>query len=456
MTNVNEELFEKTPIPSAVRKLMIPTVLGSLVMVLYSLADTLFVGLLNDKIQSAAVSLAAPALLAFNAVNNLFGVGSSSMMSRALGMKDSDTVCGIASFGFYGSIICGFLLSILCFSFLNPLMTILGALPDTIDATREYMMWAVVFGAIPSILNVVLGYLIRAEGSALHASIGIMSGCFLNMILDPVFILPWGLGMGAAGAGLATFISNCVACGYFFVLLIVRKHKTNIKLHPRYFRPTRQIVVGVCGVGIPASIQNLLNVTGMTVLNNFIKAYGASAVAAVGIAQKIYMVPMLISLGGTQGVMPLIGYSYSAKNGDRFKNCILYLGKLLLPAIVIITLICWIFARPLIGLFIDDHDVVYYGTLFLRGFLSSLPFMMIDFMAVGVFQSIGMGKKSLVFAILRKIVLEIPAIVILNVVFHAGGITYSAMIAEIVLATAGAIQLKKIMTSISSNSIIGF
>lgn len=322
MTNVNEELFEKTPIPSAVRKLMIPTVLGSLVMVLYSLADTLFVGLLNDKIQSAAVSLAAPALLAFNAVNNLFGVGSSSMMSRALGMKDSDTVCGSASFGFYGSIICGFLLSILCFSFLNPLMTILGALPDTIDATREYMMWAVVFGAIPSILNVVLGYLIRAEGSALHASIGIMSGCFLNMILDPVFILPWGLGMGAAGAGLATFISNCVACGYFFVLLIVRKHKTNIKLHPRYFRPTRQIVVGVCGVGIPASIQNLLNVTGMTVLNNFIKAYGASAVAAVGIAQKIYMVPMLISLGGTQGVMPLIGYSYSAKNGDRFKNCI--------------------------------------------------------------------------------------------------------------------------------------
>lgn len=456
MTNVNEELFEKTPIPSAVRKLMIPTVLGSLVMVLYSLADTLFVGLLNDKIQSAAVSLAAPALLAFNAVNNLFGVGSSSMMSRALGMKDSDTVRGSASFGFYGSIICGFLLSILCFAFLNPLMTILGALPDTIDATREYMMWAVVFGAIPSILNVVLGYLIRAEGSALHASIGIMSGCFLNMILDPVFILPWGLGMGAAGAGLATFISNCVACGYFFVLLIVRKHKTNIKLHPRYFRPTRQIVVGVCGVGIPASIQNLLNVTGMTILNNFIKAYGASAVAAVGIAQKIYMVPMLISLGGTQGVMPLIGYSYSAKNGDRFKNCILYLGKLLLPAIVIITLICWIFARPLIGLFIDDHDVVYYGTLFLRGFVSSLPFMMIDFMAVGVFQSIGMGKKSLVFAILRKIVLEIPAIVILNVVFHAGGITYSAMIAEIVLATAGAIQLKKIMTSISSNSIIGF
>ena len=219
MTNVNEELFEKTPIPSAVRKLMIPTVLGSLVMVLYSLADTLFVGLLNDKIQSAAVSLAAPALLAFNAVNNLFGVGSSSMMSRALGMKDSDTVCGIASFGFYGSIICGFLLSILCFSFLNPLMTILGALPDTIDATREYMMWAVVFGAIPSILNVVLGYLIRAEGSALHASIGIMSGCFLNMILDPVFMLPWGLGMGAAGAGLAPFISNCVCMICFLYLL---------------------------------------------------------------------------------------------------------------------------------------------------------------------------------------------------------------------------------------------
>ena len=453
MSNANEALFERTPIPAAIRTLMLPTIFGSLVMVLYSLADTLFVGMLHDEVQSAAVSLAAPALLAFNAVNNLFGVGASSMMSRALGRKEYHNVRASASFGFYGSLICGVLLSVFCGAFLQPLMVMLGALPDTIEATGNYMRWAVVWGAAPSILNVVLGYLVRAEGAALHASIGTMSGCVLNMILDPICILPWGLGMGAAGAGFATFISNCFACGYFLVLLLVQKDRTNIKLSPKYFRPTKQIVLGVCGVGIPAAIQNLLNVTGMTILNNFIKGYGASAMAAVGIAQKIYMVPVQIALGGTQGVMPLVGYSYSAHNTQRFRDSIRFVLKLLLPAIVLICAACWIFARPLIGMFLNTPEVVDYGVLFLRGFVCSLPFMIVDFMAVGVFQSVGMGKKSLIFAILRKIVLEIPAIIVLNAIFHASGITYAAMVAESVLAVAGVSQMRKITAGMEAEQV---
>src|SRR5699024_1462594 len=111
--------------------------------------------------------------------------------------------------------------------------------------------------------------------------------CLLNIVLDPIFILPWGFNMGATGAGLATFLSNCVACLYFFVLLAVRRGKTFVCIRPSAFHPDREIVVGVCAVGIPASIQNLLNVTGMTVLNNFTASYGASAVAAMGIVQKV-------------------------------------------------------------------------------------------------------------------------------------------------------------------------
>lgn len=129
-------------------------------------------------------------------------------------------------------------------------------------------------GATPAILNVVLAYLVRAEGSSLHASIGTMSGCLLNIILDPVFIMPWGLGMGAAGAGLATFISNCFACLYFFVLLRARRGKTFVSVDPRRLRMCRNITGGVFAVGVPAAIQNLLNVTGMTVLNNFTSVNG--------------------------------------------------------------------------------------------------------------------------------------------------------------------------------------
>ena len=215
--NEKTELFERTPIPKAVMTLALPTVLSSLVMVLYHLADTFFVGMLDDPLQNAALTLSGPVLLAFNAVNNLFGVGTSSMMSRALGMKDYDTVYRSSAFGFYGSLISGVLFSAAFTAFRGPLLQVMGTQQSTLSATSDYLLWTVTFGAAPAILNVVLAYLVRSEGASLHASIGTMSGCFLNMILDPIFILPWGLNMGAAGAGLATFLSNCFACGYFFV-----------------------------------------------------------------------------------------------------------------------------------------------------------------------------------------------------------------------------------------------
>ena len=206
-------LFEEAPLGRAVMTLAIPTVISSLVTVLYNLADTYFVSMLNDSVQNSAVTLAAPVMLAFNAVNNLFGVGSSSLMSRSLGCRDYDTVAKSSAFGFYCSLICGLLFSLLCFTFRTPLLYLLGADADTFEATNQYMFWTVCLGAAPTILNVVMAYLVRSEGSAMHASIGTMTGCLLNIVLDPIFIMPWGLGMGAAGAGLATFISNCVACG---------------------------------------------------------------------------------------------------------------------------------------------------------------------------------------------------------------------------------------------------
>ena len=449
MQNTNRELFEETPIPVAVQKMMIPTIIGALVTVLYSLADTLFVGMLNDEIQNAAVALAAPALLAFNAVNNLFGVGSSSMMSRALGRGDMKTVRASASFGFYGAVASGALLSALCLIFMYPFVTLLGGDVSTAAATISYMRWAVVCGAIPTILNVVMGYMVRSEGAVLHASIGTMSGCILNMILDPIFILPWGFGMGAAGAGFATFLSNCFACCYFFVLLFARKkkNKTNINLNPKYISLKKNIVLGVMEVGVPAAIQNLLNVTGMTILNNFVAGYGSSAVAAIGIAQKVYMVPIQVAIGGTQGVMPLVGYSYASRNKKRFEETIRTEMKILIPCMVTIMVLCWIFAPSLITLFMKNEEVIAYGTIFLRGFCLCMPFMVIDFLAVGVFQSVGMGKTSLLFAILRKIILEIPAIILLNKLFQAAGITYAGSIAEFILSICAVILLRRIVKS---------
>lgn len=450
MDRKQSDIFENVPIPKAVGRLMIPTIIGSLVMVIYSIADTYFVGMLNNPVQNAAVALAAPVLLAFNAVNNLFGIGSSSMMSRALGRGDYNTVKRSAAFGFYGSVFSGILLSLGCLVFQTPLLRVLGADAQTQTATLEYMRWAIMFGAVPTILNVVMGYLVRSEGAAFHASIGTMSGCVLNMVLDPIFILPWGLNMGAAGAGMATFISNCVACMYFLILITVRRGKTYISLNPRNLSFQKDIVLGILGVGVPASVQNLLNVTGMTVLNNFVADYGASAVAAIGIAQKIQMLPMQVALGGTQGVMPLVSYSYSSKNPQRMEDAIKYVAKILLPVMLIIALGYWIFAGSLIGLFMQNEEIIYFGRLFLRGYSAAMPFMLADFLVVGVLQGIGMGRKTLYFAILRKIVLEIPAIIFMNKLFGENGITYAGCIAEVILAVYGMHLLVGIITKFMS------
>lgn len=445
MENVQKaELFERAPIPRAVLALSVPTVLSSLVMVLYNLADTYFVGMLENPIQNSAVTLAAPVLLAFNAVNNLFGVGSSSMMSRSLGAKDYDTVRRSSAFGLYCALISGVMFSILTTLFRSPLLALLGADADTTAATAQYLFWTTTCGAAPAILNVVLAYLVRAEGATLHASIGSMSGCALNIVLDPIFILPWGFNMGAAGAGLATFLSNCFACLYFFVLLFVRRGKTYVCVRPAMARPRKELVRGVFGVGIPASIQNLLNVTGMTVLNNFTAVFGPDAIAAMGIAYKINMIPMYIAMGVSQGLMPLVSYNYGSGNVPRLKQSVTFAAKISLAFMAATSVVYFFASGPLVGLFMKTGAVVDYGSRFLRCMCVAQPFLCLDFLAVGVFQACGLGHYSLIFAILRKIVLEIPALYILNALIPLYGLACAQTVAEVALAAAAAVVLLRL------------
>ena len=445
-------IFEDAPIPKVVMTMSIPTILSSLVMVLYNLADTYFVGMLDNPIQNSAVTLAAPVLLAFNAVNNLFGVGSSSMMSRALGGKDLDTVRRSSAFGFYCALLCAILFSAGFTALRVPVLALLGADADTARATGEYLFWTVTCGAAPAILNVVMAYLVRAEGATLHASIGSMSGCALNIVLDPIFILPWGLDMGAAGAGLATFLSNCAACLYFFILLAFRRGRTCVCLRPAMARPRREIVKGVFGVGVPAAIQNLLNVTGMTVLNNFTAPAGPDAIAAMGISYKISMIPMYIAMGLSQGLMPLVSYNYGSGNYRRMKKAILFAEKVALCFMVAVTAGYFFGADALVRLFMKNEAVVAYGSVFLRCMCLAQPFLCLDFLAVGVFQACGMGSKALLFAVLRKIVLEIPALFIWNMVWPLYGLACAQATAEVVLATAAVVVLAQIFRRLDSRA----
>lgn len=439
------ELFEVMPIPRAVMKLVLPTIAASLVTVLYSLADTYFVGLLNQPVQTAAVTLAAPVLLAFYAVNNLFGVGSASMMGRALGRRDYDAVRASAAFGFYGALACSLLFSLLCAVFQRPLLLLLGADATTLPVTARYLNWTVTAGAAPAILNVVLAYMIRSEGASLHASIGTMSGALLNIVLDPIFVLPWGLDLGAEGAALATFLSNCVALLYFLIYLRVRRSATNIRLSPRWLRLRRDIVLGVCGVGVPAAVQNLLNVVASSAINALAAPFGAEALAAMGICTRVSMVPMYVALGLSQGLMPLVSYNYASGNASRLKGGLWFAARIDLA--ILLGLGAVLFAAPdvVVRAFLNDSATVAYGAVFLRGLTLSLPAMGLDFLAVAVFQATGMGRESLLFAILRKLVFEIPALYLLNAVWPLYGLSYAQFVSETLTAVLAMIVLLRFL-----------
>ncbi|MDE6589332.1 MAG: MATE family efflux transporter, partial [Oscillospiraceae bacterium] len=255
-------------------------------------------------------------------------------------------------------------------------------------------------------------------------------------------ILPWGLNMGAAGAGLATFLSNCAACIYFFVLLFVRRGKTYVCVSPSLLPNSGKILLGICAVGVPASIQNLLNVTSMTVLNNFTAAFkDADAIAAIGIVQKINMIPLQVTFGLSQGIMPLISYNYASGNVDRMKQTLIFNLKIAAVFLAVVTTGYYVGAGSLVALFMDNPAVVGYGTRFLRGLCLCLPFLCLDFLAVGLFQACGLGKYALLFAILRKIVLEIPALYILNHLVPLYGLAYAQPVTELVLAVTAVAML---------------
>ena len=424
----------------------IPSVISTVVVVLYNMADLIFVGLAKDPVQTAAVSLSSTVLLSFFAVNNLFGVGASTMVSRSLGKKETDTAKRAAAFGFWMALICAVLIAGGYTLGKNGVLRLIGADETTYTATARYLFWTVSLGAPPAILSVVLSHLLRSEGEATHASIGVTIGCVLNMILDPFFVLPRFLGMGAAGAGLCSMLGNSTAALYLLCVVFAKRKTTVVCLNPRYFGFRRDIVKEVFTVGVPAAIQNLLNVASSTVLFKLTSAYGAAAVSAMGVAHRISELPTYLAQGAGQGVMPLVGYNYAAGNKKRARDSVRLVMKIGLGASVAILAYILGMARLLIMLFINDPKVVAIGKIILREMILLAPFSIVDFLAVGVYQAIGKGGYSLGYAVLRKLLLEIPALLLLNHIYPLYGMGFAAPVAEFVMCIVSFVLLRRIFS----------
>lgn len=310
-------LFEQMPVPQAVRRQILPSIASQMVLLLYNLADTYFVGLLNDPPQTAAVSVAYTITVLMTAIANLFAVGGASCMARAMGRHDTVSARRIAAISFWWCLFSAVLFSGVVALFASPLLRLCGATAETYALAFRYARWVVIWGGPCAILNILLANLMRAEGSAGLASVGVSLGGIINIVLDPFFVLPQFLGLGAEGAGLATAISNGIGTLFLLTCIFCKRRSSMVSLRPRSLCYTPKHVGGILKIGFPSCAQYLLTVVAVGALMKFMSAYDTDAVAALGIVKKLDMLPLYFSIGVSNGILPLLAYNYASGNNDR-------------------------------------------------------------------------------------------------------------------------------------------
>ena len=423
--NTNKYLFEEAPVSRAVMTMAIPTMISMLVVVIYNMADTFFIGQTGDPMQVAAVSLATPVFMVFMALGNLFGIGGSSAISRALGEKKPERAKNISSFCCYASLGLGVFMAVLFLVGMDVILVMIGASTNTIDFAREYLTY-IAFGGPFIMFGTAFGNILRGEGAARESMTGNMIGTVTNIVLDPVMILVFG--WGVAGAAIATVIGN-IAASLFYVSYFLRK-KSSLSIRLRDFRMGDRIASSVAAIGIPASLNNILMSCANIVLNLMLGGYGDTPVAAMGVAMKSNMIVVLLQIGLCAGIQPLIGYNYGARNKKRLLQVFRFTGIFAVVMGSILTSVMVIAKRFVVQAFINDPEVIAYGMQMVIALQLSGPFIGILFLCINTIQGMGKAIPSLILTICRQGLIFIPLIIVLNKVVGLNGVIYAQSVAD--------------------------
>lgn len=420
------EIFENYPIHKALITLAIPTILGMLVNVFYNMVDTFFVGKTGDPNQVTAVSLTMPIYLILMSFGSLYGIGGASYISRSLGNKDYDRVSKISSFVFYSSIVTGILAGFLVFTLIDPILLKIGTDNDTYQFSKDYLL-IVSLGAIFVIAQMSMGQVVRSEGAAKEAMIGMVLGTIVNIILDPIMILY--MKMGVAGAALATIIGNACSTLYYIWYIIYKSSFLSVKL--KNFSINFKIITSVLAVGFPVALNNALINIANVYINKYASLYGNNVVAALGISMRIFMLVILVFIGLSQGVQPFIGYNYAAKNYRRMKGAIKLACLFSFSMGVIFVAFSLIFSKSLISIFIKNEEIIDYGSKFLIAAYSIAPILGFEFIIMSTFQALGKMWPSLILSVCRQGIAFVPAVKIGTALFGIYGIMWAQPIADI-------------------------
>lgn len=411
------ELMGQMKISKAVAKMAVPSVISSLVTVVYNMADTFFVGQTGDPLQVAAVSLTNPIFILMMAFANMFGMGGSAVLSMALGAKNEKRARKTSSFVTYASLIVGILFAVILIVFMDPILAVFGANAETYEFAKGYT-FHISYGAPFIIWSAAASFIVRAEGSSKEAMIGSMIGTVANIILDPIFISV--LNQGTAGAAIATTIGNILASGYYRWYFLKKSKVLSLKWSD--FTVRESILTKVCGSGLPTAIFSALMSVSTIVLNQLLVVYGNDPVAAIGIVFKANMFITFLQMGIANGVQPLLGYNYGAGNMKRFRGVESYTKKCCLVAGIAATALYFLFREQIIRLFISDNEVVSYGVDMLVDYMLSGPVIGFLFVNMNCMQSVGRALPATILSVLRQGILLIPLLYLLRALFGLNGV----------------------------------
>ena len=409
---INRDVFESLPVKKAVGSFVIPAMISTVITIIYSLADTIFVGMLGNPFQVAAMSVVFPIHQILNAFANLFGIGTNAVMARALGEKNYGRVSRASSIGLWSSLVFMAFICFLMSVFMPTVLRAAGGSEATTPYATDYLRWIFVYGGIPTVASVVMCNLLRAEGQAKKASFGLMLGGILNCVFDPIFIFAFKLEV--VGAAMATAICNCISLAYFLITYSKIRTVSFICLDPLKFRFEPKILGDIALTGLPAFAIPVLGATGNLVQNQLIVSYSDLALAAFGITLKISFIGVNCIHGMSQGILPLVSYNYGAKNYKRVREVNAFTIKIMLCILVCLLILCEALPQMFMRIFISDAETIAYGCTIMRVYLISLPFMSIILMTSTLCQAVGKWQYSLLLLGCRQIFFNIPLMIIFN------------------------------------------
>ncbi len=436
MKDKTTEIFKNAPVPKAVFNNAIPSIISMIMVLAYNLADTFFIGQTKDAYMVAAVSVATPAFLIFMAIGMLFGIGGTSLISRMLGQGNNEKAKNISSFCFWTGLVTGVISMFLIWVLNKPICLLVGASDETMAYTSEYL--SILAVSIPFlIISNMFSNIIRSEGYAQKAMVGMIIGNVANIVLDPVMILlfKWNI----AGAAIATTIGNILASIYYIMHLVSKN--SLLSIHLKDYKAGNHIASGVLSIGVPASFNSILMSTSNIIINNFMKVYGDMAVAGLGVAMKVNMIVVMLLIGLGTGIQPLLGYCFGAKNKQRYMAVLKFSLCLALAMSIVMTIICYFGAAPLVTAFLENKDAFSFGFTFSRIYIISGPVLGILFVMINAIQSTGAALPSLILSVSRQGLLFIPILLVLNAVSDTAQMLVIAQPVTDYLATAFSVIL---------------